>query len=172
MSDYSEAELAALEIAFPEVRVYLCDFHREQSWTRSVPFRSRKPTHPSPCLCMGTSTWWWCSQHIQTCCEWPKRVWSVEKPHRCEAVAIYNVVKFSRGTNNGTEAQNKLFKDSFLPRKKQKATLSSTISIIVENYLPSVASKLPAIVSLSFIQKLYTIIPPWSPSVCHPPLPG
>lgn len=36
MSDYSEAELAALEIAFPGVRVYLCDFHREQSWTRWV----------------------------------------------------------------------------------------------------------------------------------------
>ena len=31
MSDYSEAELAALEIAFPGVRVYLCDFHWEQS---------------------------------------------------------------------------------------------------------------------------------------------
>ena len=36
MSDYSKAELAALETAFPGVRVYLCDFHREQSWTRWV----------------------------------------------------------------------------------------------------------------------------------------
>ena len=36
MSDYSEAELAALEIAFTGVRVYLCDFHQEQSWTRWV----------------------------------------------------------------------------------------------------------------------------------------
>ena len=30
MSDYSEAELAA---AFPGVSVYLCDIHREQTWT-------------------------------------------------------------------------------------------------------------------------------------------
>lgn len=44
-------------------------------------------------------------------------------------------------TNNGTEAQNKLFKYTFLPRKKQKATLSNTVSIIVENYLPSVKYK-------------------------------
>lgn len=40
-------------------------------------------------------------------------------------------------TNNGTEAQNKLFKYSFLPRKKYTATLSNTISIIVENFLPT-----------------------------------
>ena len=36
MSDYSEAELAALETAFPGVTVYLRDFHREQAWTRWV----------------------------------------------------------------------------------------------------------------------------------------
>ena len=36
MCDYSESELAALETAFPGVIVYLCDFHREQAWTRWV----------------------------------------------------------------------------------------------------------------------------------------
>lgn len=40
-------------------------------------------------------------------------------------------------TNNGTEAQNKLFKYSFLPQKKYTATLSNTISIIVESFLPT-----------------------------------
>ena len=40
-------------------------------------------------------------------------------------------------TNNGTEAQNKLFKYSFLPRKKYTATLSNTVSIIVESFLPT-----------------------------------
>lgn len=34
MSDYSEAEILALESAFPNTHVYLCDFHREQSWER------------------------------------------------------------------------------------------------------------------------------------------
>ena len=36
---YSEAEIGALEQAFPNV-VYLCDFHREQAWTRWI--RERK----------------------------------------------------------------------------------------------------------------------------------
>ena len=36
MSDYSEAEILAVESAFPGSHVYLCDFHREQSWERWV----------------------------------------------------------------------------------------------------------------------------------------
>ena len=36
MSDYSEAEILAIESAFPGSHVYLCDFHREQSWERWV----------------------------------------------------------------------------------------------------------------------------------------
>ena len=36
MSEYSEAELAALETTFPGVTVYLCKFHQEQSWTHWV----------------------------------------------------------------------------------------------------------------------------------------
>ena len=34
MSDYSEAELSAIEATFPSTKVYLCDFHREQAWVR------------------------------------------------------------------------------------------------------------------------------------------
>ena len=36
MCDYSEAEILAIETAFPTATVYLCDFHREQSWERWV----------------------------------------------------------------------------------------------------------------------------------------
>ena len=32
MSDYSEAELAAVQAVFPSTKVYLCDFHCEQAW--------------------------------------------------------------------------------------------------------------------------------------------
>ena len=32
MTDYSEAEISALEASFPGVTVYLYDFHREQVW--------------------------------------------------------------------------------------------------------------------------------------------
>ena len=30
-SDYSKAEMLAVEKVFPDTKVYLCDFHREQS---------------------------------------------------------------------------------------------------------------------------------------------
>ena len=36
MLDYSEAEIAAIENAFPGIQTYLCDFHREQCWERWV----------------------------------------------------------------------------------------------------------------------------------------
>ena len=34
LCDYSEAEISAIEQAFHEITVYICDFHREQAWTR------------------------------------------------------------------------------------------------------------------------------------------
>ena len=44
MSDYSEAEHDALEKSFPGVKVYLCDFHREQCWERWVKDSKHKLT--------------------------------------------------------------------------------------------------------------------------------
>ena len=34
MTDYSEAELTAIETVFPDTKTYLCDFHCEQAWIR------------------------------------------------------------------------------------------------------------------------------------------
>ena len=36
MCDYSDAEISALKASFPAVKVYLCDFHREQAWERWI----------------------------------------------------------------------------------------------------------------------------------------
>ena len=36
MTDYSEAQMTGLTTSFPESTLYLCDFHREQAWTRWV----------------------------------------------------------------------------------------------------------------------------------------
>ena len=32
MSDYSEAEIAAVKSSFPSMTLLICDFHREQAW--------------------------------------------------------------------------------------------------------------------------------------------
>ena len=34
MVDYDIAEIAALEAVFPDIKLYLCDFHTEQPWSR------------------------------------------------------------------------------------------------------------------------------------------
>jgi len=36
MTDYSDAEIGAIEMVFPSCKVYICDFHREQCWERWV----------------------------------------------------------------------------------------------------------------------------------------
>ena len=36
MTNYSEAELLAIEQAFPAVKAFLCDSHCEQAWERWV----------------------------------------------------------------------------------------------------------------------------------------
>ena len=43
--------------------------------------------------------------------------------------------------NNGTEAQNKLFKYNFLPCNKQRATVSAITTLLVEDYLPMAYQK-------------------------------
>ena len=36
LCDYSDAEIATIEQAFPGILVYLCDFHGEQAWTQWI----------------------------------------------------------------------------------------------------------------------------------------
>ena len=36
MVDYSAAELNGILAVFPSANVYLCEFHREQAWTRWI----------------------------------------------------------------------------------------------------------------------------------------
>ena len=43
--DYSEAELSAIEEAFPSTKVYLCNFHREQAWERWCKVRDTARVH-------------------------------------------------------------------------------------------------------------------------------
>ena len=40
MTDYSDAEISAIESVFPQCKVYLCDFHREQSGSGGSRIRS------------------------------------------------------------------------------------------------------------------------------------
>lgn len=78
--------------------------------------------------------------------------WLVSSEHNYRWFYIVSLQRWARAfrdndyhcavdTNNGVEAQNRLFKYTFLPRNKQKATLSSVITILVNDYLPSCKQK-------------------------------
>ena len=34
MVDFNNAEIISLERVFPTIKIFLCDFHREQTWHR------------------------------------------------------------------------------------------------------------------------------------------
>ena len=36
ITDYSDAEISAINKLFPNIQLYLCEFHREQAWERWV----------------------------------------------------------------------------------------------------------------------------------------
>ena len=57
LCDYSEAEIGALEQAFPCV-VYLCDFHREQAWNRWIHESKRGLSNSESLLSMLQACAW------------------------------------------------------------------------------------------------------------------
>ena len=49
LTDYSDAEIAAITKVFPNTQVYLCEFHREQAWERWVKERKHGPSDIQAC---------------------------------------------------------------------------------------------------------------------------
>ena len=102
MSDYSEAELAAVQAVFPSTKVYLCDFHHEQAWLRwcrdhehGLISGTRYPSRTTSYMCLGASSWWrqgelavnelkacqvWKNHH--NVCQWLSNMWlSIPEVH-------------------------------------------------------------------------------------------
>eukprot|EP00118_Oscarella_pearsei_P023912 m.292999 g.292999 ORF g.292999 m.292999 type:complete len:313 (+) comp40735_c0_seq11:897-1835(+) len=168
MSDYSDAQITALKSVFPDVRVYLCDFHREQAWVRWV--RDRKhglnaiqgeelltmlrnlaqALHVvTPYTTLTTTTkkrknklqksQLWLKTEVQ---RWLTNKW-LPVPQmwaRCHRDDDYHAAV---ETDNGTEAQKRLLKYSYLPRRRD-LTLSSICELIVNSFLPDQKGKVPA----------------------------
>ena len=53
MTDYSDAEIGAIESTFPNCRVFLCDFHREQAWERWIKERKHGLSNEDGSLLLG-----------------------------------------------------------------------------------------------------------------------
>ena len=162
MTDYSEAEMPAIEQVFPDSWIFLCDFHREQAWQRwmrdskhelseegaSVLFdHLRRLAYVEPCREPGQTAdkhYREAEKKLKECGVWKNnaavRNWLTAKwlsiPQKWARAWTECNYHLNIHTNNGVESQNKVLKYSFLPRGK-KLTLTEVFSIIIDRYLPS-----------------------------------
>ncbi|XP_021348263.1 uncharacterized protein LOC110447122 [Mizuhopecten yessoensis] len=152
MCDYAEEEINALESVFPDSFVYLCDFHREQSWDRWLSASHNGMTTQkadvlkllrgiakamseeeflASVTILKQSSVWAKSQRLQN---WLGKKWlkSYKRWVRDFRLERFNV---SINTNNGIERQNLALKYEYLDMKKAR-TLSQLLTILVNKYLP------------------------------------
>ena len=153
MVDYSMAEINAIESEFPDVAVYICDFHREQAWQRWVKAgkngltvgeqkmflelmqaiaRARSETSYKKAVeSLRKSTLYLGNPKVQEYCE---KVWLDCSDRWAHAFRVQQAVNIVN-TNNGIEAQNKLFKYSYLPGSLDKSVFGIVV-MIVESFIP------------------------------------
>lgn len=161
MCDYRDAEYNALQSVFPNTHVYLCDFHREQAWTRWVKNskhglsteQGEQLLHLLRAIAAAPPGDTQLDEHYQQRIEilkasllWKKpqvNMWLESKwlsiPERW-ARAFRNTTYHAKvDTNNGVESQNinKVLKYSYLKKAKVDKTISSIVDIIINRYLQS-----------------------------------
>ena len=153
MVDYSMAEINAIESEFPDVAVYICDFHREQAWQRWVKAgkngltvgeqkmflelmqaiaRARSETSYKKAVeSLRKSTLYLGNPKVQEYCG---KVWLDCSDRWAHAFRVQQAVNIVN-TNNGIEAQNKLFKYRYLPGSLDKSVFGIVV-MIVESFIP------------------------------------
>ena len=146
MVDYSMAEINAIESEFPDVAVYICDFHREQAWQRWVKAgkngltvgeqkmflelmqaiaRARSETSYKKAVeSLRKSTLYLGNPKVQEYCE---KVWLDCSDLWAHAFRVQQAVNIVN-TNNGIEAQNNLFKYSYLRGSLDKSVFMVSAS--------------------------------------------
>ena len=153
MVDYSMAEINAIESEFADVQVYICDFHREQAWQRWVKSskngltlgeqkmfldlmqaiaRARTETSYQKAVdSLRKSKMYTANAKVQEYCE---KVWLDCSDRWAHAFRVQQAVNIVN-TNNGIEAQNKVFKYSYLPGSIDKSVFGIVV-MIVESFIP------------------------------------
>ena len=152
MVDFSTAEIKAIEQQFPDVAVYICDFHRIQAWQRwarlsknglspegqqvfitlfqHVANASEQDDYENAVKNLRNSSLYR-NTHVQSYVDntWMACVKRWAKVFRKQqAVNIVN-------TNNGVESQNRHFKYDYLPRAIDNSVYGVVV-MLVESLLP------------------------------------
>ena len=153
MVDYSSAEISAIEKRFPESTVYNCDFHRIQAlqrWSRAkknnlssaeqemflglmqhITYARTEEGYKKGVEALRKSRVYKDHANLQTYVENTWLSCSFRWAQAFRKQQAINIVN----TNNGTEAQNKLFKYGYLPTSIDKSVYGIAI-MLVESFIP------------------------------------
>ena len=148
--DFDEREVTSLEIVFERVKVFLCDFHREQSWHRwtskiengfshifdQVKTRLRcivhSTTHTDCQSAVKDLMSWECFSQGKLK-NWFLKTWLPHIKRWCLAYGPDDLILCN--TNNGTERLNEDLKYDELKGLKQ-SSLSEVLIILVNSFIP------------------------------------
>lgn len=152
MVDYSTAKINTIESEFLEVAIYIC-FHRKQAWQRWAKAgkngltlgeqamflefmqkiaRARNiQSYQKSVESLQKSTLYAGNPQVEDYCE---KVWLSCSKRWCHAFRVQQAVNIVN-TNNGIEAQNKVFKYSYLQSSLDKSVFGIAV-MIVESFVP------------------------------------
>ncbi|XP_052083492.1 uncharacterized protein LOC127720780 [Mytilus californianus] len=152
MCDYATEEINALENVFPGSFVYLCDFHREQSWERwltaahnglhtektnvlsllrPIARALNEDDFNSALSTLKSSSVWNEKEKLR---KWFEKTW-LSCPRRWVRAHRQERFNVSVNTNNGIERQNLSLKYEYLDKKKARS-LSQLLSVLIRKFLP------------------------------------
>nr|XP_022298783.1 uncharacterized protein LOC111107733 [Crassostrea virginica] len=177
ITDYDEREIQAVEEVFQECTVYLCSFHREQSWTRwlkqlkhgvgsnqdeiielmrRIANANSETNYEEAVVKLKENQHWQNNQKLQ---KWFDKQW-LSVSHRWVKALRQNNFNIRMTTTNGLERKHQEFKRGYLSHYSE-GSLCTMITTLVSNFLPdSYRSYITYnIQSLEFCKKYSTSVP-------------
>ena len=147
--DFDEREITALEVIFCDIKVFLCDFHREQAWHRwilktdngvsnlceIIKIGLRRIAHSStPKDCQSAISDFMKLDHFNgKLRNWFTKTWLPQVKRWSTAFRPADLILCN--TNNGTERLNEDLKYDELDGYKN-CSLSELLSVLIHSFLP------------------------------------
>ena len=149
IADFDEKEISASENVFSGILVFLCDFHREQSWTRwmskavhgvslytdEVKCRLRRIAHAvnEEELRSSLVAFYNWEKYTGKLENWFSKTWFREIKRWCVFYRPIDLILTN--THNGTERLNKELKSNDLENYR-KCTLTEILKVVIQEFLP------------------------------------
>ncbi|XP_062585887.1 uncharacterized protein LOC134247563, partial [Saccostrea cucullata] len=152
MTDYDEREIQAVEEVFEDCTVYLCSFHREQSWTRwlkqikhgvgsnqdevielmrGIANANSATEYKEAVDSLKESIHWLNNQQLR---KWFDKQW-LSVSHRWVKTFREKTYNIRMSTTNGLERKHQEFKRGYLSHYSE-GSLCTMIATLVSNFLP------------------------------------